>query len=194
MQQTKRQIQKESTRQRILCTAFRIYTENGFSTPTNIIAQEAGIAHGSIFVHFPTKESLQLHVLEYFSNEVGLKLHSLATAGKNITDLLHAHISILKEYEDFYRRLIMEISSLPDETRTILLSMQSTISHLFSLAIEREKKAGRVKDIPLHVLFNTWMGLLHYYLQNRDIFAPNDSVLDRRGDELVDGFIALILK
>ncbi|WP_353097644.1 TetR/AcrR family transcriptional regulator [Tissierella praeacuta] len=194
MVQTKRQEQKEFTRRRILDTAFRLYEVGGFSMPTNVIAQEAGISHGTIFVHFPTKKSLQLHVLERFAKEMGNKLHHLSAAGNNISELLHAHINVLKEYEQFYKTLITELSSLPDETKTILLSLQSTISLHFSVAVERGQQTGTVKDIPLHVLFNTWMGLLHYYLRNSELFAPGASVLDRRRDELVDGFIALISK
>lgn len=194
MPQTRRQKQKEFTRKQISDTAFRLYAIDGFSTPTNIIAQETGISHGTIFVHFPTKESLQLHILERFAEEVGDKLHQLSTAGNNIHELLNAHISVLKEYEPFYKKLITELPFLPDETKTILFSLQSIISLHFGIAIERGRQAGTVKNIPLHVLFNTWIGLLHYYLQNSDLFAPDASVLDRRRDELVDGFMELISK
>lgn len=72
--------------------------------------------------------------------------------------------------------------------------MQSTMSLHFSIAIEQAQQAGTVKNIPLHMLFNTWLGLLHYYLQNGDLFAPGKSVLKQRRDELVNSFIALISK
>lgn len=191
---TKRQEQKAITRQRISDTAFRLYTTGGFSTPTSIIAQEAGMSHGTVFVHFPTKERLQLHVLERFAKEAGDKLHQLSTAGNTIYELLNAHIDVLKEYEPFYKKLIAELSFLPDETKTILFSLQSATSLHFSAAIARGQQAGIIKNIPLHVLFNTWIGLLHYYLENSDLFAPGASVLDCRREELVNGFIALISK
>ena len=192
MPYTKRQEQKELTRQRIVDTAFRIYAVKGFSAPTNIIAQEAGVSHGSIFVHFPTKEALQLHVLERFAKEVGDKLHSLSTMSEDISELLYAHIRILQKYEAFYKKLILEMASLPDETREILISLQSIISWHFSIVIEKSQKAGLIKKIPLHSLFNTWIALLHYYLQNADMFAPGASVLERCRDELVNTFISLI--
>lgn len=194
MAQTKRQEQKEFTRQRIMDTAFRLYAVKGFSTTTNIIAQVAGISHGAVFVHFPTREDLQIHVLERFAREIGDKLHNLSATGGGISELLHAHISVLEEYEQFYTRLISEISSLPDETRTILISLQSTMSLHFGIAIEQARQAGTLKDIPLHMLFNTWISLLHYYLQNSDLFAPGASVLKNRRDELVNNFIELISK
>lgn len=190
---TKRQEQKEITRQKIIDTTFRLYAIKGFSTPTSIIAHAAGVSHGAIFVHFPTKEVLQLRVLEQFAKEVGYKLHILSAMG-DISELLHAHISVLEEYEPFYKKLISEISSLPDETRTILVSLQSTISLHFSVTVEKARQTGIVKDIPLHMLFNTWIGLLHYYLQNSDLFAPGESVLKHRRDELVNSFVTLISK
>jgi AcrR family transcriptional regulator len=192
--QLKRQEQKELTRQRILDAAFRLYAIEGFSSPTNTIAQEAGVSHGSIFVHFPTREILQLCVLERFSQEVGVKLHNLSTAGNDISELMQAHISVLEEYEAFYKNLISEVSSLPAETRSVLVSLQSVISQHFSVAFERAKRNGVVKDIPLHILFNTWIGLLHYYLQNSELFAPGGSVLKCCRDELVNYFVVMISK
>jgi|GEM_PF-7016826 AcrR family transcriptional regulator len=50
----KRRHQKEQTRMRIIAAVIKVYTEQGFSAPTTAIAGEAGISHGSIFVHFPS--------------------------------------------------------------------------------------------------------------------------------------------
>lgn len=194
MVQTKRQVQKELTRQKIIDTAFRLYTLKGFATPTNIIAQEAGISHGAIFVHFHTREILQTCVLEMFTQEVGEKLHSLSVRGCDISDLLYAHIGVLEEYENFYKTLIVELSTLPSGTKTMLISLWSIMSNHLGVAIEQMQQIGKLKKIPLHIVFNMWMGLLHYYLQNSDLFAPDESVLKRCKNELVSSFIMLISK
>ena len=192
--QGKRQLQKEATRENIIKTAMRLYAANGFSTPTNTIAQEAGISHGAIFVHFPTREVLRLHVLERFAQEAGEKLHNLSAAEGSVPELLYAHIGVLEEYESFYKELISETSSLPEEAKNTLIVLQTVLSRHFSIAIVRGKQAGTIKDVPLHMLFNTWIGLVHYYLQNSELFAPGGSVLKRCKDELVSNFIALISK
>ena len=49
-----------------------------------------------------------------------------------------------------------------------------------------------MRKLPIHLLFNTWLGLVHYYLMNADLFAPGESVLSRYQDELVSHFLALI--
>src|SRR5690606_38620510 len=46
-------------RQRLLDAALRLFVEYGFyDTPTSKIAKEAGIANGTLFYFFPTKEDL----------------------------------------------------------------------------------------------------------------------------------------
>jgi AcrR family transcriptional regulator len=194
MIQGKRQLQKETTREKIIQTAMRLYLENGISTTTDSVAREAGLSHGAVFVHFSTSEDLQIHVLERFTQEIGDKMHNLSVIGGDLQSLLLAHLSILEEYEHFYTDLILNISTLPEDVGNMLISLQSILSFHFSLAIERARLEGTMKNIPLHMMFNTWLGLVHYYLLNACFFAPGESVLKRYEKELVDNFMVLISK
>jgi AcrR family transcriptional regulator len=46
-------------REKILATALTLFTERGFfGTPTSLISKEAGVATGTLFFYFPTKEEL----------------------------------------------------------------------------------------------------------------------------------------
>lgn len=190
----KRQIQKEATREKIIKTAMGVYADNGFSTPTSVIAKASGVSHGTIFAHFPTLNDLLLCLVQTFYDDIGIKLHSLSKSDDNIAELLQMHLDVLEEYESFYKRLISETSSLPDDVRNTLIAIQSTVSKNFSTVIEQGIKKGKVKNIPMHMLFNTWLGLIHYYLQNTDLFAPNASVLKRYKNELVNSYLELITK
>jgi len=55
-----------------------------------------------------------------------------------------------------------------------------------------EQEAGRIRRLPVHLLFNTWVGLVHHYLINRDLFAPKGSVLRKHGPVLLTYFLDLI--
>jgi AcrR family transcriptional regulator len=47
------------TREKILATALTLFTRRGFfGTPTSLISKEAGVATGTLFFHFPTKDDL----------------------------------------------------------------------------------------------------------------------------------------
>jgi AcrR family transcriptional regulator len=187
----KRKLQKAQTRERIIASAFKVYAEKGFSANTTAITDEAGISHGAIFVHFPTVESLLLCLLDSFADDIKRELHTLSESG-DIKRLLDMHLDVLIKHESFYRRLVTEAVNLPTDVMNTLVTIQSALSIHFLQALEPEIAAGKIKDIPFHMLFNTWLGLVHYYLLNGDLFAPGDSVLTRHRNTLTESFLALI--
>ena len=193
MADSTRQIQKLNTRKKIIETAYKIFSERGFSVPSNIIAKEAGVSHGSIFAHFPTINDLMVSLLSEFGDKIGMNLHKLAKKCDSMENLLKEHLRVLEEYEAFYCRLISEKNVLPEEAKDIFAFIQSTVAFHFSSVIEREIEKGTVKKLPIPILYNTWLGLVHYYLMNRDFFSDSDgSVIKRYGPELVSTYLKLI--
>lgn len=190
-----RQTQKLNTRKKIIETAYRIVSEKGFSVPTSIIAKEAGVSHGSIFVHFPTLNDLLICLLSEFGDNMGSSLHTLAKKCDSVESLLKEHLNVLEEYEVFYSRLISEKDRLPDEAKSTFAIIQSTVAFHFSSVIDGEIERGTVKKLPIHILFNTWLGLVHYYLLNKEFFSDSDeSVLRRYREELLSAYLNLIKK
>jgi len=188
----KRKQQKAQTRDRIIAAAIKVYSERGFSAPTTIIADEAQVSHGSIFVHFPTVESLLLCLLDGFSKDISSEIHSLSGYENDIKKLLEIHIDTLIKHEDFYKRLVTEAVYLPEEAKNTFIAIQSTLSIHFLEVLETEISKGEIKSIPFHMLFNTWLGLVHYYLLNGDLFAPGESVLTQYKGTLIECFLSLI--
>ena len=186
-----RKQQKEQTREKIIAAATKVYSEQGFSTPTTAIAAEAQVSHGSVFVHFPTVEDLLLCLLDSFAQDITAELH-LLSASSGIEELLAMHVDVLIKHEAFYKRLTSEAVYLPKEAKNTFIAIQSTLSIHFLQALEQEIATGKIKDIPFYMLFNTWLGLIHYYLQNGELFAPQGSVLVRYKNTLIECFMALI--
>lgn len=190
---TWRQIQKERTRKLLIETAFEQFAQRGFTTTrTADIAKAAKVSHGTVFAHFSTQEELLNVVIEEFGARVSLRLHELAVCNKSLRDVLVAHLRGLTEFEAFYTKLVIEGRLLPESARNTFTLIQSTISLHLSQAAEREIKKGTIDSYPIHLLFNTWLGLIHYYLANNDLFAPEESVLERYGQELLDHYMRLI--
>lgn len=193
MSENKRQIQKRETRSKLIEIAMIQFSLNGFlSTRTIDIAKAAKVSHGTVFSHFPTQEDLLIAVINEFGNKITTRLHELVSEESTLEDLLKAHITGLSEFEDFYTRLIIERRLLPEEVRNVYIGINSTISHHISLAAERESSLGNIRPLSIDLLYNTWVGLLHYYLTNSDLFSPNQSVLKNYGSQLVNHYINLI--
>lgn len=191
----KRQEQKENTRRLILEAAIDEFAVSGLTAAkTSDIAAAANVSHGTIFAHFPTREVLLNEVIDMFGEKTLRKMHELIKSDCTLEGLLHAHLSGIQEYELFYTRLISEASLLDEMGKHTLVSIQSAISyHLNQIAAE-EMKQGKIKNMPFSLLFNTWIGLINYYLMNKDLFAPNESVIERYREQLVEHYINLITK
>lgn len=188
-----RDTQKQETRQRILSKAALLCARKGFArTKTADVARAARVSHGSVFVHFPSREELMTAVVSEMAREITDALHARAFKGGSLREVLDAHVECVSEREDQIRWLLLEVPLLPKGFHSAWLGLQSAISFHVAQAAEREMAAGTVKKMPVHLLFNTWVGLVHHYLINRELYAPGGGVLREHGQALLDHFMALV--
>ncbi|HEU4425799.1 MAG TPA: TetR/AcrR family transcriptional regulator [Pilimelia sp.] len=188
-----RQEQKAATRQRLLRYAEHLVVRQGFTgTRTLDIARAAGVAHGSVFLHFPSREALMLTVASEMGRKLTDRLHALAATGSGLRDALTAHVRCIEEHEALYHRLLVDGPSLPPEFRTAWLGMQSAVATHVLAAAEVDIRAGTIRPMPPHLLFNTWLGLIHHYLVNREVFAPGGSVMATHGQVLIEHYLTLV--
>lgn len=193
MKTTIRQNQKVRTRKIILDAAFAEFSRRGIlATRMSDIAEAAGVSHGTVFLHFETQTALISAVIEAFGEKAAQRTHELAAGGASLREGLKAHLAGILEFEDFYSRLVIEAAFLPPTARDTYVMIHSAISFHLSQSAQREMEAGTIIQMPFHLLFNTWIGLVNYYIMNRDLFAPTESVIRRYSVVLVDHFLSLI--
>src|SRR5579872_482809 len=153
MLQISRKEQKDATQRRLIEVGLDFFASRGFAgSNTADFAKAAGVSHGAVFLHFPTREVLVLRVLDAFGDRLSAAL----------------------------------------KARSMLFILNASVSHRLKLVAEAEAAAGKMRKFAPHLLFNTWLALLHYYIGNRDVFAPGRSVLAAKGDELVAHFLNLV--
>lgn len=193
MSRSQRQNQKLQTRKHIIDVALNEFAQYGLTLmPTSDIAKAAKVSHGTIFAHFPTREILLDAVIEEFGMRITDRLHQLVSEDCGMEEVLQAQLKGIHEYEGFYTRLVLEARLLNESSRNTLIAIQSAVSfHIIQVA-EREMKDGRIYCQPVDLLFNTWIGLVHYYLINGDLFAPEGSVLESYGERLIKHYLNLI--
>jgi len=77
-----RQRSQAETRQRLVTTAAALFAKNGsHKTTTAMIARGAGVAAGTVFLHFPDKEALLREVLQVALGELKHSLAKVAAGG-----------------------------------------------------------------------------------------------------------------
>jgi len=189
-----RREQKVQTRARLIATAQRLFARRGIvGTSTADVAAAARVAHGTVFVHFPTRDDLIMAVLEEFATRIPARVRELALRTEpTLRDVLEAHVQAISEQEALYATLVVERPHLPRAARSRLVILLSAVAYIFRDAAQREIAAGEIRKLPLGLMFNGWLGLLHHYVCNRDLFMEGPSVLAERGPALVQHFLDMV--
>jgi AcrR family transcriptional regulator len=103
----KRVENKENTRRAILRAALELFAEKGFyRTTTKAISRKAGIAEGTLFNYFETKEDLALYffeleldeVIRWYESNAPVKRAALA---EKLFAIIHRFLERLTPYEEF---------------------------------------------------------------------------------------------
>ena len=94
--QTKLSKKQTSKQQKIVETAIKMFAEKGYAnTPTSEIAKKAGVAEGTIFRHYGTKDNLLLSVILPFFKE------SIPDVAEEIFNEIQSENMV--SFEDFLR-------------------------------------------------------------------------------------------
>ncbi|UCG32351.1 MAG: TetR/AcrR family transcriptional regulator [Phycisphaerales bacterium] len=84
---------KEQTRQRILASSRKLFSQKGLErTTTRDIAGEAGIASGTLFNYFPSKEVLAMTIVAEALDEGRADYAAKATGQESVEEALFLHI------------------------------------------------------------------------------------------------------
>ena len=98
---------KEATRQRIVNAALHLFEARGFeATTTRQIARRAGVAEGTVFNYFETKEDIALHFFEREVDEAVAAVRAKTSLRKapleeKLFALVQTQIDYLAPYEKF---------------------------------------------------------------------------------------------
>ncbi len=185
--------QKQKTRAEIIEAAQGLFARQGIAaTPTADIALACGLSHGSVFVHFKTRDDLVLAVIDSFGAALSAAFDEALAVESSVEGVLQAHARTLAQFEDFYFRLLTEMYALPEGVRATLFMLNAAVSHrLFETAKPLMEK-GALKKMTRPVLFNTWMALVSYNITNRDLLSAKKPIMAEKGHELAHYFISLI--
>ncbi len=92
--------QSISDKQRdILDTALKLFVENGFhATPTSMIAKEAGVANGTLFHYYPTKDELIVALYTEIKKDLAFCIFSSEVEGEAPKDKWKRHYTTAIEW------------------------------------------------------------------------------------------------
>jgi AcrR family transcriptional regulator len=150
----KRVENKENTKRAILRAALKLFAEKGFyRTTTKAISRKAGIAEGTLFNYFPTKEDLALYffeqeqdaVIDWYKQDTQIQ-H--ATLAEKLFAIIQQSLDRLGPYEEFIGAALLR--GLAPASKLSPWNLQSQERHLRYLRFVRDilAEAEAADEIP----------------------------------------------
>ncbi len=183
--------QRESTRRQLVEAGLRVVAASGFAgASTAAIAQATGKAHGTVFVHFRTRDELVAELVAEVGRVMSAQLATPEAAA--LPEVLAAHLAALADNEVLYARMLCEASSLPLAARAQIFALQSGVAARIRAAYLRAREQGALREADPVILSNIWISLTNHYVMNRDLFAPGGSAIAAYGEAIKAQFLSLI--
>ena len=175
----KREKNKEETKQRILKAALELFKEKGLGeTTTKEISKKAGIAEGTLFNYFKTKEDLALYffqnetesLIKWFRGEARLQKAPLP---EKLFAIIHRQLEYIEPYEGFigavfYRSLQPTscLSPLSFDSQELRLKYLRFIREVLAEAEERDE-IPHLGDLGAYAVGLFYIGIVTHWLHDR---------------------------
>jgi AcrR family transcriptional regulator len=174
----KRELNKKATQEKILKVALELFSTRGFyQTTTRQISRKAGVAEGTLFNYFRSKEDLALYffeqevqgIIDWFEKEESLRDASVV---EKLFAVIHRHLERIGPYEEFigavYLRALQPVSKLHPlslETQSLNLRYVRFIRGILEEA-EHEEEIPEVGDLGAWGFALFHVGILTYWLHD----------------------------
>ncbi len=174
----KREQNKEQTKERILSAALELFRKKGLEgTTTKEISKQAGIAEGTLFNYFKTKEDLALYffqketadLIKWFRAETRLQKAPLP---ERLFAIIHRQLEYLEPYEDFIGAVFCRslqpssaLSPLSFESQELRLKYLRFIREVLREA-EAKDEIPRMGDLGAYAVGLFYLGMVTHWLQD----------------------------
>ncbi len=164
------QARRLKTRQKVLDSARALILESGFeSAKTQDIARLAGVAEGSIFAHFGTKQGLLIGLMEDHYDFLTKGVQSIMATHENpklqLVDLIEFHLENLLESWELVRVFAHYGRYEKTPTAKAFRRLNRDYTRAFLVCIEDLKVVGFVKsDLPTDLLRDMIFGSSEHWV------------------------------
>ena len=164
---------KEATRQRILDAARQHFARHGFeATTTRDLAAAAGIATGTLFNYFPTKEAIALCLVAQACAEADSAFTAGPAEPLSFEEELFANIAAnLRKLKPFRKYLpaVLETSFSPLAAGQTDGAPSLRITHLETVGqiAARHGQAQALNALALHLYWTLFTGVLAFWADDR---------------------------
>ncbi|MEE8155095.1 MAG: TetR/AcrR family transcriptional regulator [Phycisphaerales bacterium] len=166
---------KLRTRERIVDAARKLFDDKGFErATTRDISIEAGIAAGTLFNYFSSKEALALTILGEALEQAESEFQAKRWGGESLAEFLFALTASLLRCLRPYRRFASQVieaqpgpCSIPTGLQEPDEALRNYMEHVSDLITHHGPPGGKPPTIiTLHLYWTLLLGVLSYWAQD----------------------------
>lgn len=187
---SKKQTEKQ---QKIVEVAVKLFAEKGYSnTSTSEIAKAAGVAEGTIFRHYGTKDNLLLSIILPFIKDslpsmaegvfTEINLDKLPSFESFLRALIQNRIKFVKENKEIFQIIVKEILYNEGLRKELQPYITANIFSRILRLIERFKEQGELVDLPAKTIMRMIFTNLAGYFISRFLVLPESFVKDEEAE------------
>ena len=186
---------------RILETSIDLFAKNGYAnTSTSEIAKIAGVAEGTIFKHFGTKENLLLSsimpfIFNYVLPEIILDFEDIEISDiypnfkSFIHELVYERFSFMSENYKVAHILLAEVLYREELRVQIVDSLKSNIMNNFDKILDYFKSQKMIKNVPNGLIVRTVLSNIGGYIILKYILDPDGNYNDDKELKYIEELI-----
>lgn len=187
---------REKRREVILKAAAVVFARKGYQRATiKEIAEEAGIAPGTIYLYFENKHTLLVNIFEHLTRLMPQELPITATPDEErsfIHDVMNEQLRMVAEYRPFFRAVAAEIWTDHDLWLQFWNQFFSPILNTIELFLRIGMDTGVTREFDAKIVARAMVGAVYLFAVTPDLPSGDYlSPLHREGlvKELTDFFL-----
>ena len=163
---------KQETRRRIVQCARNLFNNKGFEqTTTRDIAEAAGIAAGTMFNYFPTKEALAMTIVCDALDEAGVEFECRLRGDETLDEALFDHVAVGLRHLAPHRKYVGEVleTALSPFAKESLCeqAQQLRVEHLETVQELVSSHGLPTSPVPavmmMHLYWTLYLGVLSFW-------------------------------
>lgn len=188
----------ESTRDKILESALKLFSQKGFlGATTREIAKEAAVAEVTLFRHIPSKEALFEEVIQRYSFLPALKgiLPGLEQTDyeEALLEIARRFLERLEERKDLIRIMLAERHHYPSQVKRIFRGILGEMIRMLADYFRQLQARGILRDFDPDVGAKAFLGSLFAYVNFLGFFLGTPG-RGGRNDRFAEEFVKLFIE
>ncbi len=163
---------KKQTRRRIVDSARNLFNDKGFEqATTRDIAEAAGIAAGTMFNYFPTKEALAMSIVCETLDQAGSEFEGRLRGDESLDEALFAHVAVGLRHLAPHRNYVGEVleaalspfakDAVCEQAQQLRVSHLETVRELIGSRGQPTTPSPSV--VTMHLYWSLYLGVLSFW-------------------------------